>query len=87
MFETPIIIAGKFGAWGCVEGTGTSARFDQPWSGTFVKNYDYVKTRARTVNCTTSTSVRMRTTAYGNSPRTVSPQLLPDEATRTPTEK
>ena len=43
MFETPIIIAGKFGAWGCVEGTGTSARFDQPWSGTFVKNYDYVK--------------------------------------------
>lgn len=43
MFEMPTIIAGTFSSSGCQEGTGTSARFNRPWSGIFVHNRDYVK--------------------------------------------
>ncbi len=43
MFEFPTIIAGSLTSRGCSEGTGSTARFRQPWCGVFVKNREYEK--------------------------------------------
>lgn len=40
-FGTPYVVAGMLGATGCEEGTGTSARFNRPEGGVFVKNEAY----------------------------------------------
>lgn len=43
-YQTPIVFAGQLGAGGAfVDGVGTTARFNWPFQGTFVKNKDYVK--------------------------------------------
>ncbi len=45
MFEFPTIIAGSMTERGCTEGTGSSARFYNPWAGVFVYNREYEETR------------------------------------------
>lgn len=42
-FQSPVILAGKLAEESYVDGPGTSARFGEPFQGTFVKNEDYVK--------------------------------------------
>lgn len=42
-FETPIIYAGQYRANSYADGSVTTARFDGPKQGTFVKNEEYVK--------------------------------------------
>lgn len=41
-FQTPTVFAGKVDDSQCVDGPGTSARFNWPYQGTFVKNKDYM---------------------------------------------
>lgn len=40
-FQTPVIFAGGFSQWGYADGPGSSARFDTPVQGVFVKNEEY----------------------------------------------
>lgn len=42
-FQTPTILAGKLSEGNYVDGPGTTARFGEPFQGTFVKNEDYVR--------------------------------------------
>lgn len=41
LFESPTVVAGSLTQSGFAEGTGTSARFDEPWAGVFVRNPEY----------------------------------------------
>lgn len=40
-FNQPYVVAGTIGKWGYEDGVGTSALFDQPYQGVFVKNKEY----------------------------------------------
>lgn len=42
-FQIPTIFAGRMGESGYLDAPGTSARFNWPYQGTFVKNEEYVK--------------------------------------------